>query len=62
MTRPGDLYRAATAGSAAMWGRLVTCGPIVNRSIRAQPGQLINPQLYQAATTGSGARPRKDAA
>jgi hypothetical protein len=23
-----------------LWGRLATCGPIVNRSIRAQPGRL----------------------
>jgi len=37
----------------ALWGRLPTCGPIVNRSIRAQPGHVhsisrgVNGQLDQ---------------
>ncbi len=25
-----------------LWGRLATCGPIVNRSIRAQPGRQFS--------------------
>jgi hypothetical protein len=27
-----------------LWGRLATCGPIVNRSIRAQPGRFVEPR------------------
>jgi hypothetical protein len=30
-----------SAGVRPLWGRLPTCGPIANRSIRAQPGRLF---------------------
>jgi hypothetical protein len=32
-------------GSAALWGRLVTCGPIVNRANRAKPGSFLRNYL-----------------
>jgi len=38
-----------------LWGRLATCGPIVNRSIRAQPGHFlrISPQERHYRTVTS---------
>jgi hypothetical protein len=45
----------------ALWGRLSTCGPIVNRSIRAQPGlseaREKSIPTGRAATAGSALPP-----